>query len=163
MLTDGLEWCGLLWCFYQLFGLSFWRHPFTAEDPLVSNWCNATFLQIWWRNKLIYIFDGLRTSKFSAYVQFWVNYSSNKLDSYLIRENTRSVNRPTPPEVTAEIYLIFIYTVRDVLYISKCLITVIFNNYKKNLRPIAVRMLVTYENASEWEMTEDVMLVALMQ
>ncbi len=22
--------------FYQLFGLSFWRHPFTAQDPLVS-------------------------------------------------------------------------------------------------------------------------------
>ncbi len=35
--------CGL-WCFY-LFGLSFWRHPFTAEDPLVSKWCNANFLQ----------------------------------------------------------------------------------------------------------------------
>ncbi len=32
-LIVGLEWCGLLWCFYQLFGLSFWRHPFTAEDP----------------------------------------------------------------------------------------------------------------------------------
>ncbi len=29
-LTDGLEWCDLLWCFYQLFGLSFWRHPFTC-------------------------------------------------------------------------------------------------------------------------------------
>ncbi len=43
--------CGLLWCFYQLFGLSFWRHPFTAEDPLVSKWWNATFLQIWWRRK----------------------------------------------------------------------------------------------------------------
>ncbi len=43
---DELEWCGLLWCFYQLFGFSFWRHPFTAEDPLVSKWCNATFLQI---------------------------------------------------------------------------------------------------------------------
>ncbi len=27
---------GLLWCFYQLFGLSFWRHPFTAEDPSVK-------------------------------------------------------------------------------------------------------------------------------
>ncbi len=38
--------CGLLWCFYQLFGLSFWRHPFTAEDSLLSKWCNATFLQI---------------------------------------------------------------------------------------------------------------------
>ncbi len=44
-------------CFYQLFGLSFWRHPFTAEDPLVSKWCNATFLQIWWGTKLIYILD----------------------------------------------------------------------------------------------------------
>ncbi len=33
----GVVWitCGLLWCFYQLFRLSFWRHPFTAEDPLV--------------------------------------------------------------------------------------------------------------------------------
>ncbi len=30
-ITDGLEWCVLLWCFYPLFGLSFWRHPFTAE------------------------------------------------------------------------------------------------------------------------------------
>ncbi len=45
--TDGLEWCGLLWCFYQLFGLSFWRHPFTAEDPLRSKWCNDTFLRKW--------------------------------------------------------------------------------------------------------------------
>ncbi len=35
--------CG---CFYKLFGLSFWRHPFTAEHTLVSNWCNAKFLQI---------------------------------------------------------------------------------------------------------------------
>ncbi len=38
--------CGLLWCFYQLFRLSFWRHPFTAEHPLLSKRCNATFLQI---------------------------------------------------------------------------------------------------------------------
>ncbi len=68
----GLEWCGLLWCFYQLFGLSFWRHPFTAEHPLVSKWCNATFLQIWWRNKLIYI---LRMSTFSDHLCFWLNYS----------------------------------------------------------------------------------------
>ncbi len=44
----GVVWitCGLLWWFYQLFGLSFWRHPFTAEDPLVSKWCNSKFLQI---------------------------------------------------------------------------------------------------------------------
>ncbi len=42
-----LEFCGLLRCFYQPFGLSFWRHPFTAEDPLVSKRCNATFLYFW--------------------------------------------------------------------------------------------------------------------
>ncbi len=72
MLTDGLEWCGLLWCFYQLFGLSFWRHPFTAEDPLVSKWCNATFLQIWWRNKLIYILYGLMVRSFFWELPFFV-------------------------------------------------------------------------------------------
>ncbi len=38
---------GLLWSFYQLFGLSFWWHTFTAEDPRVNKWCNATFLQIY--------------------------------------------------------------------------------------------------------------------
>ncbi len=38
-----LESSGLLFCFYQLFGLSFWRHPFHL---LGSKWCNATFLQI---------------------------------------------------------------------------------------------------------------------
>ncbi len=32
-LIHGLDSCGLLWCFYQLFGLSIWRHPFTAEHP----------------------------------------------------------------------------------------------------------------------------------
>ncbi len=49
MLIDGLELCWLLdynyVFFFQLFGLLFWRHPFTAEDPLVSKWCDATFLQ----------------------------------------------------------------------------------------------------------------------
>ncbi len=44
MLTDVLECglcitCGLLWGLYQLFGLSFWRHPFTADDLLVNKWC----------------------------------------------------------------------------------------------------------------------------
>ncbi len=57
-LVDGFWWTGVVWilqCFYQLFGLSFWRHPFTAEDPFLSKWCNATFAQIPmfpWRNKL---------------------------------------------------------------------------------------------------------------
>ncbi len=77
----GVVWiaCGLLWCFYQLFGLSFWRHPFTAEDPLVSKWWNAMFL-IW--NKLIYILDSLRVSAFSAKFNFGVNYSFNSLQKF---------------------------------------------------------------------------------
>ncbi len=76
MLTDGLEWCGLLWCFYQLFGLSFWRHPFTAEDPLVSSWWNATNLQIWWRNKLIYILNSQRVLwVHSAYLHFCIAWT----------------------------------------------------------------------------------------
>ncbi len=72
----GVMWitCGSLWCFYQLFGLSFWRHPFTAEDPLVSKWWKDNFFQIWWRHKLIYILDDLRVSKISANINFWVNY-----------------------------------------------------------------------------------------
>ncbi len=83
MLTDGLEWCGLLWCFYQLFGLSFWRHPFTAEHPLVSKWRNATFLQIWWRNKLIYILDGLRVSSFQQIFIFgWTIPLNESMTSY---------------------------------------------------------------------------------
>ncbi len=48
---SGVMWitCGLVWCFYQLFGL--WRQPFAAvhfhaEDPLVIKWWNATFLKI---------------------------------------------------------------------------------------------------------------------
>ncbi len=41
-LTDGLEWCGLLWCFYQLFGLSFWRHPFTAHIHFLVNYSFKT-------------------------------------------------------------------------------------------------------------------------
>ncbi len=50
--------------FYQLFGLSFWRHPLTAEDALLSKLCNATFHQVgfWWRNKLIYILDSMRVN-----------------------------------------------------------------------------------------------------
>ncbi len=43
-----VEWvtCGLLCYIYQLFGLSFWRHPFTVEDSLVSRGCYAKFLKI---------------------------------------------------------------------------------------------------------------------
>ncbi len=78
ILIDVLEWCGLLWCFYQLFGLSFWRHPFTAEDPLVSKWSNATFLQICSdeeTNSNAHLGWSEGESTFSAVFQLWMNCS----------------------------------------------------------------------------------------
>ncbi len=43
-----MDWRCVDYCyvFISCFGLSFWRHPFTAKDPLVSKWYNAKFLQI---------------------------------------------------------------------------------------------------------------------
>ncbi len=72
----GVVWvtCGLLWCFYQLFGLSFWRHPFTAEHPLVSKWCNATYLQISKTNSST---SWIAWGRVNFHFYFWMNYSFN--------------------------------------------------------------------------------------
>ncbi len=35
-LIDELESCGLLWCFYQLFELSIWWHPFSEVSKFVT-------------------------------------------------------------------------------------------------------------------------------
>ncbi len=73
-LIDGLECCGLLWCFYQQFELSFWRHPFTAEDPLVSKWCNAKLFSFSLRKAT------MTWKWFKWFQSFWVIYSfSNTL------------------------------------------------------------------------------------
>ncbi len=49
-----VDYYDVLSAFYQL---SFWRHPFTAEDSMVSKWYNTKFLHICRRNKLIYILN----------------------------------------------------------------------------------------------------------
>ncbi len=76
----GVVWilCGLLRCFYQLFGLSFWRHPFTAEDPLVSKWCNVKFLQICFDEETNSSTScrGLRVSKYLANFNFCMKFLS---------------------------------------------------------------------------------------
>ncbi len=49
MLSDDWSRMDYLWIiviFLSAVGLSFWRHPFTAEHPLESKWCLAKFLQI---------------------------------------------------------------------------------------------------------------------
>ncbi len=58
----GVVWitCGLLWCFYQLFGLSLWRHPFTAEHPLVECSASSRFTSFPYIYIYIYIYIWLR-------------------------------------------------------------------------------------------------------
>ncbi len=36
----------IVWNHVDYCDVFIWWHPFTAEDPLVSKWCNAKFLQI---------------------------------------------------------------------------------------------------------------------
>ncbi len=84
----GVMWitCGLLWCFYQLFGHSFWRHPFTS---LVSKWCNAKFLQICSHE------ETNSSTSWKAYQQifiFWVNYSFNTSKLHVICLDLNSLN-----------------------------------------------------------------------
>ncbi len=53
--------------------------PIHCKESMVSKWCNAKFLQICSDEESNYILDGLRVSKCSANVHFWVNYSFNRM------------------------------------------------------------------------------------
>ncbi len=57
--------------FYQLFALSFWRHPLTPDDQLLSKWFNAQIDQnlFQWRNKLILY--GLSMGTFIIFMFGW--------------------------------------------------------------------------------------------
>ncbi len=76
-LIDGLEWCGLLVDYCDVFISCLDSHSDGTHSLQRIHWWasdgNSTFLQIWWRNKLIYISDDLKGITFSA--NFWVNYS----------------------------------------------------------------------------------------
>ncbi len=75
MLTDGLECCGLLWCFYQTLILT---APIHCRASIAE-----TFLQTWWRNKLILI-SGWSEGEyiFSKNVNFEVNCSCDVRQMY---------------------------------------------------------------------------------
>ncbi len=66
-------WIMFYYCFYQLFGLSFWWHPLTAEDLLVSIWYNVKFSKyVLMRKQFISILHGLRLSTYLVlYACFW--------------------------------------------------------------------------------------------
>ncbi len=71
-LINGLKSCWLLRCFYQLFGFPFWRHPFTAEDPLVRK----QHYGLWLRNQILLqmlnFFKSVPMKKYENF-HFWVN------------------------------------------------------------------------------------------
>ncbi len=52
----------------------FVRHPFTAEDPLVSKWCNVTFL-FWW------------ISWYPENLIFYINYCFNVIIYIYLKKN----------------------------------------------------------------------------
>ncbi len=61
-----VDYCGLLWCFISCSDSNSDGTHSTAEEPLVSEWCKATFLEICSdEDKLIYILDVTRVLIFS--------------------------------------------------------------------------------------------------
>ncbi len=74
--SQDIIWCtGVVWITDAFISCldSFWRHPFTAEDPLVSKWCNAKYDQICSdEEKLIYFLKAQRMSMFSTNIFFGV-------------------------------------------------------------------------------------------
>ncbi len=65
MLTDGLEWCGLLWCFYQTLILTAPIHCRASIAETLMQWCISTNLMkkqthpdLWW-SRVSTFFDEL--------------------------------------------------------------------------------------------------------
>ncbi len=82
--------CGLLWCFHQLFGRSFWRHPFTAEDPLVSCYIHLMVnLAFWWPEQVISVSKQniLRLERKLSYLRWWLPPHITNSTSYFDYEN----------------------------------------------------------------------------
>ncbi len=78
-LQDSNWWTGDMWISC---GLSFWRHPFTAEDPLASKWCNANFSKSILMKKQTHLHLEWPEGKYIlANSHVWVNYSLKILGS----------------------------------------------------------------------------------
>ncbi len=70
-------WTGVVWTIV-MFLSAVWTLILTAPIHIHCWDTDAvTFLQTWWRNKLILISDELRVNTFTAHFHFWVNYSFN--------------------------------------------------------------------------------------
>ncbi len=91
-------WAGVMWItvmFYQLFGLSFWCHPFVSEDPMMSNWLTLNFSKR--RNKRLYILADLRVSTSFVNVHYLVNYSLDLVKLHWIFVRKRRIQHVSRP------------------------------------------------------------------
>ncbi len=77
---DDNWWTGVVWIIVMF--LSDSHSDGTHSHPLLRHWYRDTFLQTWWRNKLILISDDLRMSTFSSNFRFWMTYF-NKIHPFL--------------------------------------------------------------------------------
>ncbi len=90
MLTDGLEWCGLLVDYCDVFISCLDSHSDgTHSLQRIHCWASDGKLNFSKSDEetLIYISDGLRVSKISSNVYFWVNFSfKNVFVCFLCRD-----------------------------------------------------------------------------
>ncbi len=70
MLTDGLEWCGLLWCFYQMLDS---HSDGTHSLQSIHCWASDAMLHFSKSDEETNSARSWRT--FSVYFLFWMNYS----------------------------------------------------------------------------------------
>ncbi len=67
--------CGLLWCFYQLFGLWFWRHPFTT-------WCNYISPNLfWWRTNSSTSWMAWKVQQIVIWGELWKTVKAKNIKS----------------------------------------------------------------------------------
>ncbi len=116
----GVVWitCGLLWCFISCLD-SFWLAPIhcrgsTGEQEM---WCYLLSNLFWWRNKLIYISNGLRITKYSANFQFfWWTISIKSgwiwMDSqWFHRSSAEKKNRSESDSSNITIYVLNVHRI----------------------------------------------------
>ncbi len=91
MITDGLEWCGLLWCFYQALILTAPIHCWGSIGEQVGE-CYISPNLFWWRQTLLYILEDLRVNTFTENTVYHLSISSTPTPH-------RSQNKPQPASV----------------------------------------------------------------
>ncbi len=112
-------WTGVVWILWiiiiviiQLFGLSFWRHPFTV--PLVSKSCSTTFIEICSNEETI--------SSTSCIAWIWVHFHEMFIFGVNYSFNTNIAHNPNMLKQSSFLWSTFIFfTCRELQGWNKCM------------------------------------------